>query len=163
VVDLTQETVEIRPAVAEVLTAAAAATAGGAVWVLPRYVEEGIGLYPDEVQFVPKEMRHAGLPVDFAQPTGQRRVLSEYSEDLVFQIALGVAGNVTWDVAKNICSYLWARVHTLGGHDAGVAVEIDTVYPDGTLEGVRVTGLADDATALQVIRVLSGREGPDEH
>jgi hypothetical protein len=134
----------------------------GTLVVLPvRIPEDGTGWYRDELLTAPKDLRSLGVPADFLHTRNQRTGLSEHSEEIVVAFALGVAQNMTWDAAKTAVEYLFARARQITTQDhPSVTVSVDRVHRvDGTsLEGVNITGLADDGCAARVIRALTGIE-----
>jgi hypothetical protein len=133
----------------------------GTLVLLPvRLDESGIGHYADSQLTIPKDFRHFGIPTEFLQEVEDRTALIEFSEEIAFAVAFGVVANMTWDAAKSVVQYLYAKANQLtpSGVMPRVQCKIARVQrADGTvLEGVKVTGPADTATATELIRAVTG-------
>lgn len=136
----------------------------GALILLPvRLSPDGTGQYRDTHLTIPKELRHFGVPADFLQFPEERTGLSEFSTELVLAFAFGVAQNMTWDAAKTTVQYIYARAGQLArnGIVPQVSVSVARVSrADGTvLRDVKIQGPADDDTAAEIIRALTGDSG----
>lgn len=150
---------ELTPEIRMALESRVASAEPGMAFLLPARIEGTTGLYRESQYAIPKELRAAGVSVDFLHPSEQRRALGEFSEELVVGFALGVAQNMTWDTAKLVWQYIRARVQFVSKPDcpARVSIEVARVSIDGcVIEGLRITGIAEDDTATAVIRALTG-------
>ena len=153
------ETTELPPKIRALLEARVAEAEAGAAFLLPARLDGTMGLYRESQIAIPKALKAVGVPVEFLHSSGYRRTLGEFSSELVVSFALGVAQNMTWDSAKQIWQYVWAKAQTLSKTDdpATVSIEVTRLTLDGrVIEGLRITGLANDETAVEVVRALTG-------
>ena len=76
-------------------------------------------------------------------------------------LAVTVVGNMSWDVGKRACAYLWAVAHARLGADAVIRIDIGRVdRVRGIVEDLHISGVCNDATALALIHALTGLAEP---
>lgn len=161
------EQLDLDEAVAQLLAARAVSLEAGTLIVLPvRLGDDGTGQYREGHLTIPKELRSLGVPAEFLQDAEHRTGLSEFSSALVLSYLLGVTQNMTWDGAKTIVQYLYARAAVAAPADGPPEVSVKVVRIeriDGTIiDGVEVRGLANEETALEILRALTGSDAPSD-
>ncbi len=155
--DVVVEDLPVDDQVAEVVRGV---VSGHRVLVLPMRLEGMVGIYPDAVDSAPKELRSVGVEAEFAHGPSQRRFQSEYSHDVLAVIALGVASNVTWDVARGVGRYLGIWAKRLGTQNIDVSIaRLDS--PHGAkVRGLRIRGSSPEV-AEKIVSILAG--GKPDH
>jgi hypothetical protein len=136
----------------------------GTAIVLPVRLGPTGGMYRDSHLTAVKELRTEGVLIDFLHPSDQRRALSEYSEDVIFAFAIGIAQNITWDAAKAVWRYVRAQALSRAQEprDPVVKLEIARVKRDDlVVEGFSLTAPVSDETAERFIRLLIGEDDED--
>jgi hypothetical protein len=121
------------------------------------------GLYREMQLTSVKELRAAGVEVEFLHPPDQRTGLSEFSADVVFTFAIGLAQNMTWDAAKAVWQYIRSKAasRAYGTQDPMVRLDVARIRRPGLkVDGVSLT--APTSKAQEFIRILVGDGGGDE-
>jgi hypothetical protein len=134
------------------------------VFLLPRKIEEGIAVYQDAHVYAAKELRSSGVDASFLAEAEARTFVSEFSHDIVYQIAIGIAGNLSWDAAKAIWAYIRARCAGLAreGKTPTVRLHIARLRRgDLEIEGLTLEGPATEETPVDLLRLLVGNESGD--
>lgn len=131
----------------------------GTLYVLPtRYPPEVVGpgetpMYSDNIRYLPKVGRAAGIAIDFSVPQGERRFLAEYSADSLLDIALAFVGPMNDYLILAVQTFLRHRAKALG-HSEEVSgtlplrlsiAELDTNA--GLAKGIRLKGRGEDVIA----------------
>lgn len=153
------ETFPVEPDTAKRLLERIPASADGFVLVLPARIGPQGGMYRDAHLTSVKELRAAGVTADFLHPADQRTGLGEYSAEVVFAFAVGVAQNMTWDAAKAVWGYLRAHAAAYATNEEPpmVRLEVARLRRDGLeIEGLSVTAPASDSNAEVFLRLLMG-------
>jgi hypothetical protein len=161
---MVSQPLELSDEVSSLLADRASTASEGTLLLLPVRVDvNGVGQYREAHLTIPKELRHLNVPAEFLQDRDQRTGLSEYAADQVIAFGLGVVQNMTWDAAKTIVSYLFARArHYATEEMPQIEVGVARVSrSDGTvIEGITVKGLTDNTTAAELFRALTGDDPP---
>jgi hypothetical protein len=151
--------------IAELLIQRVANVADGTLIVLPAQLGPPGGHYRDFLLTSVKELRTAGVVAEFLHPADQRTGLSQFSTDLVFTFAVGVAQNMTWDAAKAVWRYLRAHAASLANGREAPLVRLDVARvrrPGLEIDGLSLTAPASDSNAERFIRLLVGDTVDDE-
>jgi hypothetical protein len=77
--------------------------------VLPiRQLDDGRGVYPEASIFMVKELRASGIPIDFADESGNRTFETKkgWVLDSMNELIIGVAGGAGWDGLKRLSGRL---------------------------------------------------------
>jgi len=136
----------------------------GQVFLIPRSIEDGVAIYQDSHIYAAKELRASGVDAAFLAESEDRTFVSEFSHDIVYAIAIGVASNVSWDAAKAFWAYVRARSEGLArkGETPMVRLQIAKFHHgDREIEGLTLEVPATDEMPEALIRLLVGNEGDD--
>jgi hypothetical protein len=129
----------------------------GEIVLLPRAVEEGIAVYQDTHITTAKELRAVGIQASFLVESKDRAFVSEFSHDIVYQIAIGLASNLSWDAAKAFWAYVRARCEGLVamGEDPKVRLQIAKLHRGDTkIEGLTIEGPATSDIPEALLKIL---------
>ena len=121
-----------------------------AIVVLPVRLKGDWGIYRDSHLFAVKELRANDVSARFLHDDPKdRRLLSEFSADVVAEIAVGIGSNASWDAIQMFVQYLFVLAKRVGKPAGPVRASVALLErPDGTrLEGIEVTGPTADAAA----------------
>jgi hypothetical protein len=155
---------EIPAEIENALSQRLANAAPGQVFLIPRALEDGVAIYQDSHIYAAKELRGSGVNAAFLAESEDRTFVSEFSHDVVYQIAIGIASNLTWDIAKAIWTYVRARCEGLarGGETPAVRLQIAKLHKgDLEIEGLTLEGPATEEIPEALLRVLVGNESDD--
>jgi hypothetical protein len=136
----------------------------GKVFLIPRSVEDGVAIYQDSHIYATKELRGAGVDATFLAESEDRTFVSEFSHDIVYAIAIGIASNVSWDAAKAIWAYVRARSEGLARKGEVPIVRLQVArFRDGDreIEGLTLEGPATDEMPEALLKLLTGNESDD--
>lgn len=129
--------------------------------LLPRAVEEGTAFYQDTHITTAKDLRAAGIQVSFLVEPDDRTFVSEFSHDIVYQIAIGIAANVSWDAAKALWAYVKARCEGLADKNDPPRVRLQIARlqkDDVTIEGLTLEGPATSGIPEALLEILVGKD-----
>lgn len=136
----------------------------GQVFLIPRSIEDGVAIYQDSHIYAAKELRASGVDAAFLAESEDRTFVSEFSHDIVYAIAIGIASNVSWDTAKAIWAYVRARSEGLARKGEAPIVRLQVAkfrHGDREIEGLTLEGPASDEMPEALLRLLMGNEGDD--
>ena len=154
----------IDPDVRTLLADAGQAFAQDSIVVLPERVQDGVGFYNDEQVATVKELRAAGVAASYLQTDPKKRTYaSEYSAGFVYDMAIAVLGNLTYDTAVATVRYLLAKA-SLGNasaHDpVRMSLSIARLSRDGLeVEGLHMDGIPDEL-GDPLLKYLMGSSDP---
>lgn len=134
------------------------------VFLIPRSIEDGVAIYQDTHIYAAKELRASGVDAAFLAESEDRTFVSEFSHDIVYAIAIGIASNMSWDAAKALWAYVRARSEGLArkGETPMVRLQIAKLrHEDLEIEGLTFEVPATDEMPAALIRLLVGNEGDD--
>lgn len=138
----------------------------GTLYVLPtRLPPEVVGpgempMYSDDVRYLPKVGRAAGIAVDFSVPKGERKFLAEYSADSFLDIALALVGPMNDYLILAVQTFLLHRAKTAGhreelAHGVPMRLSIAELNTNaGLVKGVQLEGRGEDVIAT--LKLLKG-------
>lgn len=127
------------------------------ILLLPRTVEDGTAIYQDTHITAAKDLRAAGVRASFLADPENRTFVSEFSHDVVYQIAIGLASNITWDAAKAFWAYVIASCEGLAakGEAPKVRLQIAKLHKgDLKIEGLTLEGPATSDIPEALLKVL---------
>lgn len=152
---------EIPPEIETQLRSKLSAAEQEEIVLLPRTIEDGTAIYQDTHITAVKELRAAGVQASFLAQPDNRAFVSEFSHDVVYQIAIGLATNITWDAAKALWTYVRARCEGLGaeGEDPKVRLQIVKLQKgDVKIEGLTLEGPATSDIPQALLEILVGKD-----
>ena len=155
---------EIPAEVEDMLSQRLAIAEPGQVFLIPRSIEDGVAIYQDSHIYAAKELRASGVDAAFLAESEDRTFVSEFSHDIVYAIAIGIASNVSWDAAKAFWAYVRARSQGLTRTDQTPMVRLQIARlrrGDREIEGLTLEVPATDEIPETLIRLLVGNEGDD--
>ena len=128
------------------------------VVLLPERYEGDVGMYRDTAVGFVTALKGTGLVATTLDEGSQRNVFGEYSREVLVEIALGVAGNITWDAAKHLwlAPSAWAARRSAADTTPMVSLKVARLERDGVvMEGLHICAPAGEASADWVIGMLS--------
>jgi hypothetical protein len=155
---------EIPVEIGDMLSQSLARAEPGQVFLIPRSIEDGVAIYQDSHILAAKELRASGVDAAFLAESEDRTFVSEFSHDIVYAIAIGIASNVSWDTAKAIWAYVRARSEGLArkGETPMVRLQIAKFrHGNKEIEGLTLEAPATDEVPEALLRALVGNEGDD--
>lgn len=134
------------------------------VFLIPRGVEDGVAIYQDSHTFTVKDLKAAGVRAAFLAESQDRAFVSEFSHDVIYQIAIGIASNLTWDAAKTIWTYVHTRCEGLAARSESPRVRLQVAKlskGDVEIEGLTLEGPATEEIPEALLALLVGTERDD--
>lgn len=138
----------------------------GTVYVLPTRVPPevvgpgGVPMYSDNVRYMPKVGRAAGIAVEFSVPSDERQFLAEYSANSFLDVALALVGPLNDYLIMAVQAFFRHRAKVAGHTEESAQdlplrlsiAELDT--NSGLVKGIQLEGRREDVIAT--LKLLKG-------
>lgn len=127
------------------------------VLILPREIEDGVGLYDDSALTLAKDLREAGVTAEYQHPADARGWIGERGADILIAFIVGIASNAAWSAISG----LLRRQHAADSVRVRVS-RIRDRKSNRDWEWFELEGTGDEvADALESLRPGDGEEQAD--